>query len=317
MVASVTPLRAHEPSLSDEGALVLYKHAAFARALDLRLVELQRKGEIGFHRASMGEELAILGAVAALREKDWVFHSGRELGAALWRGMPLGAYLSHLFGSAGDPAKGRPIPDSFGSRAARFASAGGRAGAHLAHAVGFAWGAKIAGEDVVTLACFGARATSSGDFHAAMNFAGVFKTATVFFLRDGRVTASSGSFWTKGVAYGVPGLLVDGDDLFAVHRAVREAVLRAARGEGATIVEASVRARDALGVLRQHLEGKKLWSENEEREHVARVRAEVDAAIAAAASEPTPPRASMFDDVYASPPWHLHGQRDPGGGGKT
>src|SRR5215471_7185633 len=223
MVASVTPLRTHEPTLSDDEVVALYKHMAFVRSLDERLVQLQREGKIGFHLSSMGEEIAIVGAVAALRERDWVFHYGREFGAALYRGMPLAAYLSHVFGSAGDPAKARQMPDSFGSRAARFASSSGPIGTQITHAVGFAWAAKLSGDDVVTLACFGEGATSSGDFHTGMNFAGVFKTPTVFFCRNNgysislpasRQTASS-SFQIKGVAYGIPGVLVDGDDFFA------------------------------------------------------------------------------------------------------
>jgi pyruvate dehydrogenase E1 component subunit alpha len=324
MVASVTPLFAHEPSLSDDEVVAIYRHLVFVRALDERLTQLQREGKIGFHLSSMGEEVAIVAAVAALREKDWVFHYGREFGAALFRGMPLGSYLSHLFGSAGDPAKARQMPDSFGSRAARFASSSGPIGTQISHAVGFAWAAKLSGDDVVTLACFGEGATSAGDFHTGMNFAGVFKTPTVFFCRNNgfsislpasRQTASP-SFFVKGVAYGIPGVRVEGDDFFAVHRAVRDAVVRAARGEGATIVEATTRplvdrtSADALLRLRGHLESNKLWTDKDEREHLARTRAELDVAIAAAESEPLPPRESMFDDVYAGLPWHLREQRE-------
>jgi 2-oxoisovalerate dehydrogenase E1 component alpha subunit len=104
---------------------------------------------------------------------------------------------------------------------------------------------------------------------------------------------------------------VDGEDLFAVHRTVREAVVRAARGEGPTIIEADTRPlvdrtrEDALVRVRQFLEAKKLWGETEEREHVSRVRAELDVAIAAAEREPKPPRESLFDDVYAGLPWNL------------
>jgi 2-oxoisovalerate dehydrogenase E1 component alpha subunit len=288
----------------------------FVRALDERLIELQREGKIGFHLSSAAEEAAILGAVAALREKDWVFHYGREFGAALYRGMPLAAYLSHMFGSSGDPAKGRQMPDCFASRAARFASSSSPIGTQITHAVGFAWAAKLNREDVVTLACFGEGATSSGDFHNGMNFAGVFKAPTVFFCRnngwaislpEGRQTAAS-SFWIKGIAYGIPGVHVDGNDLFAVHKAVREAVLRASRGEGATLIEAVTRAGaefDPIVRVRQHLEARRVWSGDDDREHSRSVRAEIDVAIALAASEPPPPRESMFDDVYGQSPWHV------------
>jgi 2-oxoisovalerate dehydrogenase E1 component alpha subunit len=282
--------------------------------------------------SSLGEEAAFLGAVAALRDRDWVFHYGREFGAALFRGMPLGAYLSHLFGSSGDASKGRQMPDNFASRAVRFASASSPIGTQITHAVGFAWAAKLRREDVVTLACFGEGATSAGDFHNGMNFAGVMKAPTVFFCRNNGFSLSlpasrqtgSSSFWVKGVAYGVPGVEVDGHDLFAVHHAVQSAVLRAARGEGPSLVEAVTghaparagdapsRENDALGRgrVRQHLEARRLWSDKDEADHAARVRAEIDAAIAAAEREPPPPRESLFDDVYGQTPWHLREQRE-------
>ena len=319
MVATVTPLRAHDASLPDEQVLALYKHMVLARTLDERLVALQKDGKLGSHLSSIGEEAAILGAVAALREKDWVFHYGREVAGALFRGMPLAAYVSQMFGSAGDGSKGRQMPDCFTSRAARFSSASSPIGTQITHAVGLAWAAKLRKDDVVALACFGEGATSSGDFHSGMNFAGVFKVPVVFLCRNNgwaislpasRQTASS-SFWLKGMAYGIPGSQVDGNDLFAVHKAVGAAVQRASRGEGPTIIEAvTSREDDALVRVRQHLELRRLWTEKDEGEHVARVRAEVDVALAAAESEPGPPRESMFDDVFGQIPWHLREERE-------
>ena len=319
MVATVTPLRAHDASLSDEQVLALYKHMRLARALDERLVALQREGRISSHLSATFEEAAILGAVAALREKDWVFHYGREAAGALFRGMPLGAYVSHMFGSAGDAGKGRQMPDHFASRAARFSSASAPIGTQITHAVGFAWAAKMRKEDVVTLACFGEGATSSGDFHTGMNFAGVWKVPTVFLCRNNgwaislpasRQTAAS-SFWIKGMAYGIAGAEVDGNDLFAVHKAVSAAVHRAARGEGPTILEAvTSRETDPIARVRQHLEARRVWSDKDEAELGARVRAELDVAVAAAESEPAPPRESLFDDVYGQLPWHLREQRE-------
>lgn len=319
MVATVTPLRAPEALLPDDRVLALYKHMVFARALDDRLAQLQKDGKLGSHLSAVGEEAAIVGAVAALREQDWVFHYGREAAGALLRGMPLPSYLSHVFGTAGDDGKGRQMPGAFASRAARFASASAPVGTQITHAVGFAWAAKMKREDVVALACFGEGATSSGDFHSGLNFAGVFKAPVVFLCRNNgwaisvpaaRQTAAS-SFWLKGTAYGIPGVAVDGSDLFAVHRAVADAVQRAARGEGATLIEATTaRQRDPLQRVRQHLEAQKLWGDKDEAEHAARVRAELDVALAIAQGEPRPPRESMFDDVYRAAPWHLHEERE-------
>ena len=318
MVATVTPLRAPDAPLADDRVLALYKHMVLARALDERMVELQRAGKIASHLSSIGEEAAIVGAVAALREQDWVFHYGREAAGALVRGMPLAAYLSHVFGSSGDGGKGRQMPGTFASRPARFASGSAPIGTQITHAVGFAWAARTQKDDVVALSCFGEGATSSGDFHTGLNFAGVFKAPVVFLCRNNgwaislpaeRQTAAA-SFAMKGVAYGVPGVHVDGNDLFAVHKAVATAVHRAARGEGATLIEASTsRQTDANLRVRQHLEARRLWSDKDEAELAARVRSELDVAFALAQSEPPPPRESMFDDVYRSLPWHLHEER--------
>ena len=152
-----------------------------------------------------------------------------------------------------------------------------------------------------------------------MNFAGVFKAPVVFLCRNNgwaisvpaeRQTAAS-SFWLKGIAYGVPGVAVDGNDLFAVHKAVAAAVQRAARGEGATLIEATTsRKTDPVARVKEHLEARHLWSDKDDAEHASRVRAELDVALALAQSEPLPPRESMFDDVYRSVPWHLHEERE-------
>ncbi len=319
MVATVTPLRAPDAPLEGEKVLALYKHMVLARTLDERLAQLQKDGKLGSHLSAAFEEAAILGAVAALREQDWVFHYGREAAGALYRGMPLAAYLSHVFGKVGDGGKGRQMPGTFASRAARFASASAPIGTQITHAVGFAWAAKLKKDDVVALACFGEGATSSGDFHTGLNFAGVFKAPVVFLCRNNgwaisvpaeRQTAAS-SFWLKGIAYGIPGVAVDGNDLFAVHKAVASAIQRATHGEGATLIEATTsRKDDPLHRVRQHLEARRLWTEKDESEHAGRVRAEIDVALALAQSEPAPPRESMFDDVYRSAPWHLHEERE-------
>ena len=319
MVATVTPLRTPDAPLEGERIVALYKHMVLARALDERLVQLQKDGKLASHLSAIGEEATILGGIAGIREQDWVFHYGREAAGALFRGMPLASYLSHVFGSSGDGGKGRQMPGTFASRAARFASASAPIGTQITHAVGFAWAAKTKKDDVVALACFGEGATSSGDFHTGLNFAGVFKAPVVFLCRNNgwaisvpadRQTAAS-SFSLKGIAYGVPGVAVDGNDLFAVHKAVAAAVARASRGEGATLIEATTsRKTDPIVRVREHLEGRRLWSDKDEAELAARVRSELDVAIALAQSEPPPPRESMFDDVYRTAPWHLHEERE-------
>jgi 2-oxoisovalerate dehydrogenase E1 component alpha subunit len=152
--------------------------------LDEALVRLQRQGRIGFHIGSRGEEATILGSAAALDDADWIFPCYREFGALLLRGMPLQSYLDNMYGNSNDPVKGRQMPDHYSGRPYNFGSVSSPIGTQMTQAVGFGWAAKMQGENLATLVYFGEGATSSSEFHNAMNFAGVYKTPTVFLCRN-------------------------------------------------------------------------------------------------------------------------------------
>jgi pyruvate dehydrogenase E1 component alpha subunit len=332
----------HDPGLADDELLALYTAMVRVRVLDDRLVTLQRQGRIGFHIGSIGEEAAILGSCFAMRQEDWIFPCYREFGAALWRGLSLQRYIDNMFGNANDTVKGRQMPDHYTSRAAHFGSISSPVGTQITHAVGFAWAAKLSGEALATIVYFGDGATSSNDFHNGLNFAGVFRTPTIFFCRNNgwaisvpteRQTASA-SFAEKGVAYGVPFLRCDGNDLLAVVAATRSAVARAARGEGPTLIEAITyrlsghstsddpkvyrhdeeveewRRRDPLSRVERLLTARGLWSDEDQARVEAAMQDEIKVAITAAEQAPLPSLESMFDDVYATAPWHLEEQRD-------
>ncbi|MBV9945717.1 MAG: thiamine pyrophosphate-dependent dehydrogenase E1 component subunit alpha [Myxococcales bacterium] len=311
---------AHEP-LPVELAVALYEHMCLARTVDERLVALQRDGVVSAHTSAVGEEAAIIGAAAALGDEDWVFPSGREFAAALWRGVPLDVYAQHALGTARGPSRGRAGPDAPFSRAARVACVGALAGTQIPHAVGVAWAARLRGAAQVALVFFGDGATSTGDFHVGLNFAGVTRAPVVALCRnDGwamttplaRQTASAG-IAIKALAYGLHGVRVDGADVVAVLAAVREARRRALDGEGGTLVEAVIpRAAevDPLARFRRHLEARGLWGPEREARLAGEIGADVARAIAEAMGAPGPARASLFDDVYADTPWHLREQRE-------
>jgi len=332
----------HDPGLTDQELVALYTAMVRVRVLDDRLVMLQRQGRIGFHIGSIGEEAAILGSCFAMRQQDWVFPCYREFGAALWRGLSLQRYIDNMFGNANDTVKGRQMPDHYTSREAHFGSISSPVGTQITHAVGFAWAAKLSHDPLAAIVYFGDGATSSNDFHNGMNFAGVFKTPCIFFCRNNgwaisvpteRQTASA-SFAEKGIAYGVPALRCDGNDLLAVVAATRAAVARAARGEGATLIEAITyrlsghstsddpkvyrhdeeveewRRRDPLARVRRMLLGRGLWSDDDQAGAEAAMQDEIKVAIEAAEKAALPSLESMFDDVYAVAPWHLEEQRD-------
>jgi pyruvate dehydrogenase E1 component alpha subunit len=331
----------HDPKLSWDELRFVYRHMVETRLLDERLTALQRQGRIGFHVGCLGEEAAIVGSAFAMRKQDWLFPCYREFGAALLRGLDFQRFIDNMFGNANDTVQGRQMPDHYTSRRARFMSISSPVGTQITQGVGFAWAAKLRREDLATLIYFGDGATSSNDFHSGMNFAGVFKTPSVLFCRNNgwaisvpteRQTASE-TFAQKGDAYGVPGVRVDGNDLFAVIAVVKAAVERASRGEGPTLIEAltyrmgghstsddpnAYRGSDALQAwanrdpiqqVRRYLEKQSQWSDRQEEELKQGLEERFRAAVSVAESTPRPRLESMFEDVYERPTWNLVEQR--------
>ena len=237
---------ATDPKLPGATVVSLFKQMLFTRQLDERLVLLQRQGRIGFHIGSLGEEACILGPTAALGDNDWLWPCYREFGALLLRGMPLQRYMDNMYGNANDPVKGRQMPDHYSGRPYKFGSVSSPIGTQITQAVGFSWAAKMKGDPSVSLVFFGEGATSSNEFHNGMNFAGVYKTPTVFLCRNNGWAISvpaeqqtgTKTFAQKAFAYGVKPVRADGNDLLAMIRVTRDAVERARRGEGPTMIEA-------------------------------------------------------------------------------
>jgi pyruvate dehydrogenase E1 component alpha subunit len=331
----------HDPGLSDADVVALYRSLVETRTLDERFVALQRQGRIGFHVGSLGEEAAILGSAWAMRKQDWLFPCYREFGAALLRGLPFQKLVDNMFGNVNDTVKGRQMPCHYTCRSVGWASISSPVGTQITHAVGLAWAAKIRREDVASLVYFGDGATSSSDFHSGLNFAGVFKLPVVFLCRNNgwaisvpveRQTATR-TFAEKAVAYGIEGVRVDGNDIFAVVSATKRAIERGLRGEGPTLIEAITyrmgghstsddpnryresealaawAARDPIERLRSWLSDHGLWSDEQEKALGAEVDRRFREAVALAERTPPPPLESMFDDVYQNVPWHLAEQR--------
>jgi pyruvate dehydrogenase E1 component alpha subunit len=314
-----------------QAAPLLHRHMLRLRMLSARMVDLQREGRIAFHASILGEEAAVVAAALAARATDWVFPGTREWGVGLVRGLSLAAYAHHAFGTAEDAAKGHAPPDHPVAKSQRVAPASGVVGAHVPQAVGFAWAARTRREDVVTLAVFGDGATSTGDFHNALNFAGVFRAPCVFVCRNnGRAGASPTSRQTrtqtlaeKAVAYGIASARVTGTDAVETLAVLREAVLRAADGKGATLVEVlthppetlddvdlfALPGEDALAALRSMLVAEGRLDAASDSALRARIGAEIDAAVAEASAASPPAPATLFDDVYARIPSHLEAQR--------
>ncbi|OFW55372.1 MAG: pyruvate dehydrogenase (acetyl-transferring) E1 component subunit alpha [Actinobacteria bacterium RBG_16_64_13] len=225
------------PGLAPEQISRLYEYMVLTRQFDDRMFKLQRQGRLGTFARVAGQEGAHVGAAFALRPDDWLVPAFRETGALILRGLPLVQLLQYWGGDergAAFPQELRTLPVAI------------PVGTHMLHAVGIAWAMKQAGEQAAVLTSFGEGATSEGDFSEAMNMAAVFKVPVVFFCQNNQYAISvpytkqtaSPTVAQKALAYGMFGVQVDGNDVFAVYRVAMEALERARTGHEPTLIEA-------------------------------------------------------------------------------
>jgi pyruvate dehydrogenase E1 component alpha subunit len=311
----------------------LYAAMVEARVYDRKCTALQKQGRLATYAPFEGQEAAQVGAAAALRPDDWVVATYRDA-ALMW--MHGYTWEALVLGRTGDERGGSPpeginiLPPSI------------TVGAHMLHAVGLAWGERVLGSDRIALTSFGDGATSEGDFHEAMNFAAVFGTATVFLCQNNHYAISLGrptqtraeTIAHKAIAYGMPGEQVDGNDLFAVLAATREAVERARNGEGPTLIEAVTyrmgphttsddpvryrpadeveqwRERDPLDRVRLYLASQDRWDEGWQSEIETTASERIERAVAAAEDLAPLPASDLFERMFASPSPLLSEQRD-------
>jgi 2-oxoisovalerate dehydrogenase E1 component alpha subunit len=331
----------HDVAMNEQELLHCYRTMLRVRAFDDTCMKLQRSGRIGFSIPNRGVEATQVGAASALRKTDWIFPSYRDFGMALYHGISPVEMMHNMFGDAQDSAKGRQMPVHFSFvEPIRFFSISSPIGTHVPQAVGAAYAMRLRGEDNVVLASFGDGGTSSLGFHSGMNFAGVWKAPVVFLCQNNQWAIScpsekqtaSESYAIKAKAYGMPGVLVDGNDLLAVHGAVRDAVERARRGDGPTLIEAKTfrmgghstsddptryvpkelvaewEQKDPVARFERFLAKRKLWNEDLRESFYSEAMREIDAAAKIAQATPRPGLETIFSDVYAEIPSHLRAQ---------
>ncbi len=312
-----------DPGLTIDDLHTIYRLMARARAFDRKALSLQRQGRIGTYPPLEGQEGAQIGSALALRPDDWIYPSYREHGVQLARGMPMDVVLGYWKGVP-NPAW---APDRWrmGLTTVPIAS-------QIPHAVGHAYQERLAGRSTVVMTYCGDGATSEGDFHAGLNFAGVWKTPNVFFCQNNSYAISvpfaqqtaASSIAVKAKAYGFEGVQVDGMDPLAVWVATTTAVESARRGDGPTLIEAITyrygphataddptlyrdvteveawRALDPLDRLRRHLE---LRQAPIDVTSVADEAAdEAEEAIRALEDRPLPDRADAVRHTYTRIP---------------
>ncbi len=283
------------PDIPAEGLAALHRTMVVARRLDEKLALLQRQGTLPFHLPAHGHEAVGAAIAHALSPQDWLFGGFRDLAALVGRGVPLERIAHQAFGSRQAPSKGRVLPAYQIHREFNIASASAIGAAHLVHATGVAWAAKLRSETTVALASFAGGAAASGEFHAALNFAGVFGVPAVFVCTN----LASEPVAPHAGGYGLRGIRVDAADVLAMVEALASAVAQARGGQGATLVEA-VMSRGANQDPVERFE-RYLRDRSSAAIDVQALDREIEAAIEQASQAPGPDVSTLFSDVWSTP----------------
>ncbi len=327
--------QALEPKIPDDLLHKLHRAMVLGRRFDERLLSLQRQGRIGTFAPITGQEASQLGAVAPLMPGDWMAPSFRETAAQIYRGLPLESVILG-FGGYNEAAslvkEGNDLPVAI------------PVASQVLHAVGLAWGMKYRKKQNVVMTFFGDGGTSEGDFHEGMNFAAVYQAPVVFICQNNQWAISvprskqthSKTIAQKALAYDMPGIQVDGNDVLAVYSAAKEAIDRARSGGGPSLIENVTyrmmmhttaddpkryrkdeevegwRKRDPIQRFQKYLKDKGLLSDQKIEELEAQVKEEIQKAVEHAEelmkkySDPLP----MFEHAYEEMPAHLKEQKE-------
>jgi pyruvate dehydrogenase E1 component alpha subunit len=336
-----------EAALADldrELARRLFEGMVRIRVTDARMMALQRQGRIGFYGEAMGQEAAVVGSAAVSEPEDWIVPALREAGVGLYRGMTLDSYIAQIFGNAADPTKGRQMPCHPCDREHHYVVMSSCVSTQIPHAVGIAMAMKIKGDrGKVCFGYMGDGGTSEGDFHVALNFAGVTKAPCVLICQNnqwaistpGALQTAAETIASKGIGYGVEAIRADGNDVLAAYYAVKYAADKARQGGGPTFVElltyrVSAHSssddpsryrdekitevwrgqRDPIRRFEAYMLGRG-WLHEGEREALAqRLEADVRDAIARQEAVAAPALRTLIDDVFEEPTWLLREQMD-------
>lgn len=324
--------RALEPQVEESDLLRLYKTMLTSRRLDERCLMLQRQGRLGTYGPSRGQEAASLGVAYVLRKDDWLVPSFRETAALLWRGWPISTWLLYW----GGYEAGNVVPPGINDLPACVPIA-----SQCQYGMGIAWGCKLRGQQRVCATFCGDGGTSEGDFHEALNFAGVYHLPFIMVVQNNQWAISvprscqtaATTIAQKAVAYGFDGLQVDGNDLLAMIVATREAVEKARTGGGPTLIEAVTyrlgvhttaddpkkyrkeeevklwEQRDPLPRFENYLRQRKLLTDKGKEVIEEQIAAELDEHVRKYEQYQLDPL-EFFDHMYAEPTPDLRRQRE-------
>ena len=322
-----------EPELSNEQLIRVYRSMVLAREGDQRMLKLQRQGRMGTFAPSTGQEAAVCGPTLAMSEKDWFLGSFRELPGRLMRGETL--IQAFLFYNGYE--EGNLLHPE-----ARTLRVSIPVGSQIPHGVGIAYAMKYRGEeDSAVVVFFGDGATSQGDFHESLNFASLWQAPVIFICQNNQWAISvprskqsySKTLAQKAIAYDMPGIQVDGNDLLAMYKAAKEALDRAHAGDGPTLIEAVTYRlmmhttaddpkkyrsedevqewwqKDPIPRFRLYLERKGIWNEELQADLQEEVKKEIEAAVKEFEQKANFKPDAPFDHVFATRHEEIEEQR--------
>ena len=327
------PLRHEQLGLSSDQLITALRGMIVARAVDDRLWLLSRQGKAHFVITSAGHEATQFGCAMAVNiGRDYVVPYYRDMALAMAMGQTPLDILRHAMGKPGDPASnGRQMFGHFSSRNLRIVSGSSSVGSHPVHAVGLALAFMVKGKsDIAAMTLFGEGATAEGAWHEAISFAGIHQLPVVFVCENNLYAISVphpkevpvGDVALKAEGYGMPGVIVDGNDIFAVYEAAHHAMDRARSGSGPTLLECktyryrphsnadndmkyrtqaevdSWRERDPITHLGNYLLENKLISAEEISDIQEAAKIEVDQATRESEQTPDPPAESLYEHLY-------------------
>ncbi|XP_078517188.1 2-oxoisovalerate dehydrogenase subunit alpha, mitochondrial [Lissotriton helveticus] len=332
-----------DPQLPKEKVVKFYKTMTLLNTMDRILYESQRQGRISFYMTNYGEEGTHVGSAAALNDIDLVFGQYREAGVLMYRGYPLDLFMSQCYGNVSDPGKGRQMPVHYGSKDHNFITISSPLATQIPQAVGSAYAIKRENADRIVICYFGEGAASEGDAHAGFNFAATLECPIIFFCRNNGYaisTPTSEQYRGDGIAargpgYGILSIRVDGNDVFAVYNAVKEARRRAVAENQPFLIEAmtyrighhstsddssAYRSVDEvnywdkqdhpIGRIRFYMLNRGWWDEDQEKTWRKKSRKMVMEAFEQAERKLKPKPELMFSDVYATMPSHIQKQQE-------
>ncbi len=322
--------------LHDEQVLEMYWHMLLARRLDERMWILHRQHQVAFHISGIGHEATQVGAAYALkRGHDFVLPYYRDLCLTLTLGMTPRAMMLALYGKQGEPTSGaRQMPAHYGARDLNIVSGSSPVATQIPQASGIGLAIKYQGTDQVVLTCFGEGSTAEGDFHEGLNWAGIFKLPVLFLCQNNQYAISSPlerempvkNVADRACAYGIPGVIFDGNDFLQVYATIKQAVERARCGLGATLLEAKTyrlvphssddddrtyrsreeverwKKRDPLVLARTYCSENELLDETKNEEFEKRAREIVDDADEFARNAPFPAPEEALQGVWGKLP---------------